>query len=202
MGNSTELIKSVYSSDREILSAIHSLYLDKWFELDVTYGKGKIWKGIKQPSEKWDLNPQDGETEKVDIKYFPESQTIETYKSIVCDLPFLWRTGRSKNQSVMCRKFSSFSSKQELLDTYDSALNIIRMLLKKRGILALKCQYASNGRQNHFIHNDILSLAREHFFNPIDLFVKVNQRVISREVQKQGMARKHHSYWWVFRRTL
>jgi len=72
--------------------------------------------------------------------------------------------------------------------------------LQPKGILVFKCQDYSDGRVNHFIHIDVCKMAERNGFKAIDLFIKVNEHVIHRKDSKQGMARKVHTYFWVFRK--
>lgn len=197
------MIKSAYNSDTEILHAINELYLkSKGFDLDPTFGKGTFYKHFLQPKIKGDLHPKFDDVQLLDTTQITNFVFGQRIKSIIFDPPFLWRTGSSDNNSHICSKYSYFPSREKLLDMYYRSICGFRDVLAPKGILVFKCQDASNGRQNYFIHVDICRMAEVAGFKPIDLFVKVNGgNIIKRsDSLKQGMARKNHSYFWVFRK--
>jgi tRNA G10 N-methylase Trm11 len=198
------MIKSVYTSDKEILESINSLYLqNKGFDLDPTYGRGNIYKGFPEPKIKGDINPQFDDVLKLDSKFLHINNALAKtkIKRIMFDPPFLVRSSTEENKSHMCKLYSYFETKDDLLHLYYCSLHSFNEILQPKGIVVFKCQDYSDGRRNHFIHVEVCNLAERYGFKAIDLFIKVNEHVIHKKGSKQGMARKVHTYFWVFRKV-
>lgn len=198
------MIKSVYTTDSDILHAINKLYLhSKGFDLDATYSRGSFYKNFPEPKIKSDINPKADNIWKIDTTDSTLKNVLAKtkIKRMIFDPPFLVRTGTSENKSHMCKLYSFFNSKTELLEMYNSSLVNFCGLLEPKGVLVFKCQDYSDGRINHFIHNEVLQMAQANGFKAIDLFIKYNDgHVIFDANKKQNMARKVHSYFWVFRK--
>ena len=54
----SEVIKSVYFKQSEIIEGISKLYCPDGFDCDATYGNGVFWKGRTRPRFCYDIDPQ------------------------------------------------------------------------------------------------------------------------------------------------
>lgn len=192
------LIKSVGYSDTEILTNIKNLFLDDWFELDPTYSKGNFYKNIPQPKLKFDLVSQSEDAIQADCKNLPlDSGSIN---SIVFDPPFMFGThGQTKNNK-MNKRFTMFDTFPQLCIMYQDSLVEFYRLLKKKGILAFKCQDYTDSKTT-ITHCLVHQWATTIGFYAKDLFILIatggriyNPSLIQRH------ARKFHSYWFVFQK--
>src|ERR1022692_3274905 len=129
-------IKSVSTSDREILEDILTLYIKKdTYDLDPTFSKGVIYKGMKEPPLKFDLSPCRDDVKQSDCRSLPlEDSSIG---SIVFDPPFLFGNHGSfkTNGNAMVKRFSHFKSFEELESMYKDSLKEFNRILKLKGYL-------------------------------------------------------------------
>ena len=72
-------------------------------------------------------------------------------------------------------------------------------LLRKDGVLVVKCQDAVSDGNQHFSHCEIINVALSLGFYPKDLFILLAKHRVNRwKDVKQQHARKFHSYFIVF----
>ena len=195
-----QVVKSVQSSDRDILFSIRQLYLEgQNFDLDPCYSTGKCYGDLERPFYKMDKTPQSEEVHKNDIiNGIPlDSNSI---RGVVCDPPFMFGThGQTKN-NIMTKRFTMFDSWKELEEMYKRSLQEFYRVLIKGGIVAFKCQDYTDSKTtltHCFVHN----WATEAGFKAEDLFILVFKggRVWNSNLT-QKHARKYHSYWFVFKK--
>ena len=195
-----QVVKSVQNSDRDVLSAIRTLFLNNEnFDLDPCYSTGKFYEDLERPFYKLDKNPQDNEVVQNDIMNgLPYS--ANTMRSIVFDPPFMFGThGQTKN-NIMTKRFTMFDTWQELETMYKKALSEFYRVLIKGGIVAFKCQDYTDSF-SVFTHIYVYEWALQAGFYPKDLFILVAKggRIFNSNL-KQRHARKFHSYWWIFQK--
>jgi|LGOV01.1.fsa_nt_gb hypothetical protein len=70
-----------------------------------------------------------------------------------------------------------------------------RRILKRRGLLILKCQDVRYGGKDYWMYIDIFNHATQLGFKAVDLFVLNNS--IHVKTYNQRCSRKNHSYMWV-----
>jgi hypothetical protein len=176
---------------------------------DVTYGKGIFWKNV--PDEHYQLKATDLSMG-VDCRDLPyEDSSIDC---VVLDPPYmeglLRHTSNHLAGTGSYRTFRDTYSNgegakdgpkwhQAVLDLYFKAGREAYRVLRKKGILIVKCQdEVSAGKQN-LTHVEIINEFVSIGFRTKDLFVLVrtNNASVSRLV-KQVHARKNHSYFLVF----
>ena len=194
------VIKSISYSNTEILNSINKLYLNnKGFDLDPTYSKGNFYKDFPEPKKKSDLIPRFKDVRKLDFMDLPFVN--ESLDSICFDPPFLFRSRpRSINNSKINQRtsFSYYKSFSDLLDSYQRALKEFYRILKPKGILAFKCQDMSDDKF-YPSHIEVFNLANP-YFKILDLFILLAKARVYHSEQKQRVARKYHSYWYVFKK--
>lgn len=194
------IIKSVSESQAEIMTSIIWLYCKKGIEIDLTYGKGGIWRGVEAvPRRRFDLNPSDPETEKADVLELP-LKSGSVY-SVLFDPPFIAGGGTT---GKIGKRYGHFIRPKGLSDFYEKALGEIYRILKINGWLIFKCMDFCNARKNWFFHCHIFNLAAGRGFFPKDLFIlkaKTRVRPHNFRPETQQYARKYHCYFWVFKKT-
>lgn len=195
-----DIVPSVFNSQREMLSAIQSLYGP--IQADVTYSSGEFWKGIPvQPEIKADLTPRSPDVIAADFTKLPfESRSI---RSMIIDPPFLVDRGRgeyAKGSQHLTRRFTAYDDIADLMSSYSSALYEAYRVLKSGGYLAFKCQDTVNRQKQIVTHCHVWQMALAAGFYVEDLMILLtNNRMIGRW-QKQLHTRKFHCYMWIFRK--
>lgn len=196
MGKTQNLIKSVSTSQSEILQGIITLHLkDDHFGADLTYSKGVFWKKIKEPELKFDLYPQ-----KPDVRPLEEAYALpaESLQSIIVDLPFLLNPSLS---GLITERFSAFVSEKEMYEANRNLIFLSHHLLRRHGILVMKTMDSSYGLRQLWVSDFVVREAERAGFQLLDKFIlTANKRPISTQGQRQHHARKFHSYFFVFRK--
>lgn len=196
----TENITFTLSDNATSLKALSDIHLQgEWFELDCTYSKGVFYKNIKQPKMKSDLIPLYDDVIQADCREltFVENETLD---SIVFDPPFLFRKRKSKNNDIISKRFSYFSSYEELIMMYEESIICFYKKLRKKGYVFMKCQDMTDGKF-YCTHFDIIRLARINGFELIDIAIKYTNKKMQREAKQQNCFAKTHCYWLAFKKV-
>lgn len=193
-----ELIKSVGYDQQEIINNILKLYnKGKPIDFDPCYNKGGFYRNgvVQEPEIKGDIKPLLQGVEKMDVTKLPFENK---FNCIIFDPPFLAGGGQTGKIS---QRFGSFRNVDEMKSFLKDALSELHCALKNRGILIVKCQDIVNGRRNYMIHNDILNLAGDKYFEfeILDLFVLLAKSRPTK-LKNQQHARKFHSYFIVLKK--
>ena len=179
---------------------------------DVTYGKGIFWKNV--PKGKYQLLPTDIQT-RVDCRTLPYKDA--TIDCVVLDPPYmegLFR--RSIDHLAGAGSYAAFRTTysngeettggpkyhEAVLDLYFKAGLEAYRILRRYGVLIVKCQDEVSANMQRFTHIEIINEYRSFGFHPKDLFILVrpNRPAVSR-LKRQEHARKNHSYFLVFTKT-
>ncbi len=179
---------------------------------DVTYGTGIFWKHV--PKGRYRLLPTDIKTG-VDCRKLPyEDATIDC---AVLDPPYmegLYR--RAKSHLAGSGTYAAFRTTysngertldgpkyhEAVLDLYFKAGQEAHRVLKKYGVMIVKCQDEVSANTQRLTHVELIEHYRMLGFYAKDLFVVVrsNRPAVSR-IKRQEHARKNHSYFLVFIKT-
>lgn len=197
------IVKSVYEDQSDILKAIIKLHCPDGFECDVTYGNGQFYKDIKQPSLKFDIDPQQSGVVGACSTSIPIKDGF--LSSLVFDPPFLTyvRQGRQGNGNmIMSNRFSGYWRYDELADHYIKTIKEASRVLKKNGVMVIKCQDIIHNHNMHCTHANTIGWAEEVGFRLLDLFVlPAKHRLPSpNRAGTQKHARIFHSYFLVFKK--
>ena len=198
-GRNRSMIKSYSESQQEILEAILNLHVRKrTFDCDLTYGDGSFYKGINKPLYRFDIAPRFADVRPIEHAALLLEGSIG---SIIVDLPFIIQAGEyTGNKSVVKKRYCTFASEEELKKTYYELIQLAHRLLSDNGILVVKTQDTSFNGKQIWVHSIVESYADEIGFVMIDLFIKTNDHVMLRPTyQVQKVARKYHSYFYVFK---
>jgi hypothetical protein len=199
-------VKSVYSSNFEVITNIMELYGIEQFDLDCTYSKGSFWKDLSQPKLKSDIYPINDTVINASSENLPfESDSMS---SIMYDPPFVvvGKTYRNNKEgsSIIAKRFEGYETFNHLKSNYYNSLKELYRVCKKGGYVIMKCQDTVSGGKNHFSHVMVMNMAMEMGFYPKDLFIllaKMRINSFGSKWTKQEHARKYHSYFWVFEKV-
>lgn len=179
---------------------------------DITYGKGIFWKHV--PEGRYRLLATDLKTGVDCRKLTYEDGTIDC---VALDPPYmegLYR--RAKSHLAGSGTYAAFRTTYSngermgespkyhdaVLDLYFKAGREAYRVLKRFGILIVKCQDEVSANTQHLTHVEIINKYQSFGFHAKDLFVLVrpNRPAVSR-IKQQEHARKNHSYFLVFVKT-
>lgn len=193
------IIRSVSQSQEEILGNILKLYIPKGeFDCDLTTSKAVFYsRHIPLPKHLYDKYPQ---MEGVQPLESAELLPHNIFRSIVVDLPFIvsygeWNGGKIKD------RFTHFENKEELYAANDYMLSLAHNLLNKGGILVMKTMDVNTNGKQLWVSHYVQTKAFELGFKLLDTFIYVSPtRIISQQNIIQRIARKYHSYFFVFKK--
>ena len=199
-------VRSVYSTNHDVIKNIMELYEIDQFDLDCTYSRGLFWKDLKGPKIKTDLVPVTKETMQADSENLPFEDG--QMKSIMYDPPFvisgkLYKENK-EGSSVIAKRFEGYTTYENLTDNYYNTLQELYRITAPDGFVVMKCQDTVSGGKNHFTHAMVMTMAMKIGFYPRDLFVllaKMRINSFGGKWNSQHHARKYHSYFWVFEKT-
>jgi len=197
----SEVVRSVYESQTDILRAIATLHCPDGYDADLTYGNGQFWRDLDAPKFRFDIDPQtDGVMQACSTAVPMPDKSLS---SVVFDPPFLTyvRNGREGNGSmVMAKRFAGYWRYDELEKHYRATIKEARRILKPKGVLVFKCQDIVHNHKLHCTHANVIGWAESAGFRLLDLFVlPAKHRMPSpNRGGKQKHARIFHSYFLVF----
>lgn len=203
-----EIIKSISYDQGEIIRNILRLHVpSQRIDCDPTYSKGNFYAntGIKEPTYKFDIDPQVEGIEQADCRSLPLPD--ESLNCIMFDPPFLATKGPSltanTKNNVINRRFGVYPNERALHQFYIDSMKEFYRLLRDRGILIFKCQDKVSSGKQYMSHVFIMNEAVKIGFYPKDLFILLaqNRIVANWQAQNQKNARKFHSYFWVFEKS-
>ncbi len=179
---------------------------------DVTFGSGIFWKNVSKGS--YELLATDLKIG-VDCRDLPYKDG--TIDAVILDPPYmegLYRRAASQmagagNYAAFRKTYSNGESTgtgpkyhDAVLDLYYKAGREAYRVLRKYGVLIVKCQDEVSANTQRLTHVEIINDYESIGFYTKDLFVivRLNKPAVSR-IKKQEHARKNHSYFLVFVKT-
>ena len=198
------MIKSHNTDQTEIILNIMELCGIDRFDADVTFGNGMFYKNINEPALKFDIDPQRKDVVKASSDHLPLDDA--SIFSMVFDPPFLTyvKAARDHN-SIMAKRFGGYWRYDELQDHYTKTIVEAYRVLRKRGIMVIKCQDIIHNHRHHPTHINITQWM-DGMFRLKDLFVlsaKNRMPIPQKENERkktQKHARIHHSFFMVLER--
>lgn len=221
-----DIIRSVSYDQHEILFNIMKLHNNgKPFDCDMTYSSGKFYGEyyvdtldgnkirieIPQPKYKYDVCPQTEDTVKIEpLGKLPlEDNSIS---SIVIDLPFvvsphnapsIVNNNGDKSKNIIFNRFSGYYPWYTMPQSYEHWINEAYRVLKNEGILVFKTQSTISGGKNIMMPYFSWMVAEKCGFYTLDEFIILaKNRLHSGKIKKQEHARKFHSHFFVFKKSL
>ncbi len=221
-GKTTEPVSLIYSAhlgaNAEIFPAILKLHVKDGARIaDVTYGKGAFWKFV--PKDRYetvfsDLNTgkeaEDARVRKLDCRKLPYEDG--SFDVVVLDPPYMHTPGGTAYETMPayenCYRNNDTEAPEGLkyhdavVGLYVEAAREAARILRKKGVLLVKCQDEVCAHKQRLTHVEIIQEYDKLGFYCDDLFVVVqtNPPGVSRMV-RQRHARKAHSYFLLFRRS-
>lgn len=199
----TDVVRSIYFTQKEILDAIERLHCPGGFEADVTYGNGMFYKDRAPPRLKFDIQPLFDDV----VGACSSSLPIDAASigSLMFDPPFLTyvKAGREhKDGKVqMTARFGGYWSYDDLASHYRGTIIEAGRVLRTGGVFVVKCQDIIHNHRMHCTHAMVIDMAIEAGFRLKDLFVlAAKHRMPGPQKGRQRHARIFHSYFLVFER--
>lgn len=207
----SKVVQSAFvAGNAEVFPQILDLHVPKGSVVaDVTFGGGVFWKNV--PKDKYQLRATDISMG-VDCRRLPyEDCSIDC---VVLDPPYMEGLLRDNvdhkaGQGSYNAFRDTYSNGDEqnggpkwheaVKDLYFRAGREAYRVLKKKGVLIVKCQDEVSANKQWLTHVEIINEYERMGFYTKDLFVlvRVNNASVSR-IKKQVHARKNHSYFLVF----
>ncbi len=212
----SNLIVSAYvGKNADVFPQVLSLHVPSGATVaDVTYGKGIFWK--KVPAGRYKLLPTDIQTG-VDCRALPYQD--DSIDCVVLDPPYMEGLYRRRGTELAgSGTYAAFRDTYSngahtpqdgrpkyhdaVLDFYFTAGVEAHRVLRKYGVLIVKCQDEVSANTQHLTHVEIINAYQARGFYTKDLFILVrpNKPAVSR-IKRQVHARKNHSYFLVFVKT-
>lgn len=200
MSHSEIVIKSVSYDQQEILNNILKLHIPSGvYDCDLTHSKGNFFKNgvVQMPRLKYDKYPQmDG------VQPLEDAEKIEdgSLNSIVIDPPFLILQPQWLKNSKVKARFDSFDSMEDAEQANRYLLKLAYDKLRKKGVLVFKTMDIRAENRNIWMSRLIQEWADEIGFSLIDTFILIAPSKILNHGMNQKVARKYHSYFFVFQK--
>ena len=204
IASEADVIRSVYYDQREIIRGIIKLHAPCGIECDVTYGNGNFWRDITPPPYKFDIDPQVEGVEQSCSTSLPLADA--SMGSLMFDPPFLTyvRAAREGNGSMkMARRFGGYWRYEELVEHYTGTIIEAARVLKKGGVMVVKCQDIIHNHKMHCTHASVIGWAADSGMRLLDLFVLPARHRLPapNRAGTQKHARSFHSYFLVFKKV-
>ena len=193
--------RSVSFDQLEILEWIKLLHCPNGFDVDATFGNGSFYSTPESwPKHRFDIDPTRSNCIQASSDKLPLERA--SVMSVVFDPPFLTyiRANRSGNGSmIMAQRFSGYWAYDELAEHYTRSLREFRRILKKGGVVVLKCQDIIHNHRIHPTHVSVIQWAADAKLRLKDLFILPAKHRMPRPNRKgpPQHARIYHSYFLV-----
>jgi hypothetical protein len=227
---STDLVFSAQSGDNaDLFTRILYLHVPKGATIaDVTFGQGTFWKNVRGGDYNLlasDIDAKSGHdifpSHPIEVKTGIDCRKLpygnKTLDAVVLDPPYmegLYRavTSHMAGSGTHASFRHAYSNGKPteadgpkwhdaVVDMYIKAGREAYRVLKRDGILIVKCQDEVSANKQRLTHVEIITAYESLGFYTKDLFVlmRMNRAGVSR-LKKQEHARKNHSYFLVFQK--
>lgn len=163
---------------------------------DVTFGKGVFWRNVD--TSKYVLKSSDL-MEGIDFRSLPyEDGSID---ALVLDPPYM-HDGKTVHKALndnYRNNHQPTTSHASVIRLYCGGILEAARVLKKKGVIIVKCQDETESGKQRFSHVELIQLLGLLGFEIIDLCVLVQEHRPIMRLDYQKSARKNHSYALVAR---
>ena len=193
---------SAHLGDNAVLfKEVAELYLKSGDKVaDITFVKGTFWRDID--TGQFDFHASDLMTSAkrpFDFKKLPYGDA--EFDAVVFDPPYAHNPGEmlgddNYRNSATTKGFYH----KDIIELYRRGMEESKRILKRRGLLFVKCQDEVESSSQRRSHIEIFDIATEELgLTDQDCFVLVTERPVV-QYKRQEHARKNHSFLWVFRK--
>lgn len=184
------ILTAITGTNADMLPRILELYVKRGAIIaDVTHGKGVFWK--KTDTSLYDFRPTDLLTG-TDFRNLPYADA--SIDALTLDPPYMGGSATIKKSLNDCYRNKN-AGHEAVIRLYCGGVLEAARVLKKRGILIVKCQDETESGKQCFSHMELIALLRMLGFDVIDLFVLQQTSIpLVRKTTPQRSARKNHSY--------
>lgn len=193
------MLKTVFDNQAELIKEMVTFYSGRNIDLDPTFSAGKFYRGTG-------IVPWSTSDITMGIDYRHLSWGDHSLGSIMFDPPFL-ASGLSREKHAapptgkVNQRFGWYRTVEELWNMYRDALIEFNRILRPGGVVYFKCQDLCTSGKQHWSHIEVYNFAKECGFIVEDLFILTTKsRLTDPRWKTQRHARKHHCYFWVFRK--
>ncbi|KKN54352.1 hypothetical protein LCGC14_0593300 [marine sediment metagenome] len=214
------LTAGVFASNSEQFPQILGLYVPPPARvLDMTYGNGVFWKQVDHTishgaflpnpeGENYSLWPNDLDPERglfsFDLTDLPDAWE-GMFDAVILDPPYLLIGGIRTLKDSIDRGYKNRESDKKSKSgkigaverLYGGGIIQAYKVLKRSGILIIKCMDQVRGGQQQWLSHDIMDMCRIFGFRNEDQLVFVNKNKPTMRHDTQKHARHNHSYWLV-----
>lgn len=193
------ILTCIKGKNENLIPEVAKLYFAPGMKIaDVTFGKGNFWRNID--TSIYEFYPSDILTG-IDLRILPYPDAL--LDVLVLDPPYVHSAGSFKingaynNQSIT-------GNHATVIELYRAGMKEAFRVLKRGGLLLVKCQDIVEGGTQRWSHIIIEALARELGFKAVDLFILHQNTIPINRIKRWGKqvhARRNHSYLWVFRKV-
>jgi tRNA G10 N-methylase Trm11 len=202
-------VLSAYVGDNSALfpNAL-SLYVKEGSDiLDMTWGLGVFWKGVDL--SKYKLVRNDIDITRGDVHYdFRNTEFSDgSFDVVILDPPYARSSGSPMKASVD-RGYNNWSrvfeqgivGNEAIMKFYADGAKEAYRLLRKKGVLFVKCMDEINSGKQYRNHIRIWKDALAMGFIDLDMFTLVQKSIPTMRHPYQLHSRKNNSFLWVFRK--
>lgn len=189
MSRAATITTAYLGMNRHLVPKILALYVPRGSVVaDVTYGKGAFWKDVDLSLYRF--LPSDL-AEGTDFRQLPYRDG--EIDCLVIDPPYMHGGATVKTSINNCYRNRN-NSHESIIRLYAAGFLEAARVLRKDGIIVVKCQDEIEGGRQRLSHCEIIRLLEILGFVIVDLFVLVQRSVPTMRHAYQRSARKNHSY--------
>ncbi len=193
-----KVYSTVTGNNADLFEHIAPLYIPENAKIaDVTYGKGVFWKNIKRNVINSDIKTvPERPYDFTDLPY-----KDEIFDIVVLDPPYMHNAGRPiVNDNYQNKETTKGFYHDDIIKLYHAGIKEAKRILKKEGLLFIKCQDEIESGIQRWSHIEIYNLCISEKLYGKDLII-LNQKNNPHIQYKQKHVRKKHSYLWVFQKV-
>jgi hypothetical protein len=193
-----ELRTVIHGDNADLIAEVAKLYLSpSQTVLDVTYGKGVFWRKVDVTA--FDFHGYDIAArgkQKGDFKRVKAAD--ESVDHVIFDPPYMHNPGKPMvNARYRNRETHTGKYHADILRDYRIGMSEAYRILRRGGLLWVKCQDEIESGLQRWSHIEIYLAARRMGFLGKDLFLLVPHSRTPMRHTTQLHARKAHSYLWL-----
>lgn len=185
-------LTAIIGDNSDLLPNVFSIYgkdKSKLIVADVTFGKGVFWRKINTNEfAKFLKSDLLTGTNFSNLPY--ESNSIDV---LVLDPPYM-HGGKTVKKSINDCYQNQNTSHESIVRSYTKGILESSRVLKRNGLILIKCQDEIESAKQRLSHVEILTLLDLFGFKINDIFILVQKSIPAMRNDYQNSARKNHSY--------